>query len=114
MHANTYNEYDVHNTFALMQTKATSEYLTSIGKIPYVLSRSSFPGIGKYGYHWLGDNWSNIEYLRLSVDGLYSFSLFGLPFIGCDICGFNGDAAPDLCTRWHQLGSLYPFSRNHN
>jgi alpha-glucosidase len=52
--------------------------------------------------------------MALSVDGVYSYNLFGMPFIGSDICGFNGDAAPDLCTKWHQLGSLYPFARNHN
>jgi alpha-glucosidase (family GH31 glycosyl hydrolase) len=39
--------------------------------------------------------------MKLSVDGLYSYQLFGLPFMGCDICGFNGDAAADLCTKWH-------------
>jgi len=21
--------------------------------------------------------------------------------MGCDLCGFNGDAPSDLCTRWH-------------
>jgi len=57
--------------------------------------------MGKFGHHWLGDNWSTVEYMQYSVDGLYSYSLFGMPFIGCDICGFNGDATAQLCTRWH-------------
>jgi alpha-glucosidase len=34
--------------------------------------------------------------------------------MGCDLCGFNGDAPGDLCTRWHQVGTLFPFARNHN
>lgn len=34
--------------------------------------------------------------------------------MGCDLCGFNGDAVADLCARWHQVGTLMPFARNHN
>ena len=98
-----------------MQTKATAEYLVNVKKLrPYILTRANYPGIGKYSHHWMGDNWSNVTYMQLSVDGVYSYNLFALPFMGSDICGFNGDATNELCTRWHILGSLYPFARNHN
>jgi alpha-glucosidase (family GH31 glycosyl hydrolase) len=102
LHHGGWHEYDVHNLFALTQVKATSEYLSQrLNLRPYVLSRSNYAGMGKYGYHWLGDNWSDVEYMKLSVDGLYEYQLFGLPFMGCDLCGFNGDAPADLCTKWH-------------
>jgi alpha-glucosidase len=36
-----------------------------------------------------------------SVKNTYEYNLFGLPFMGSDLCGFNGDATAELCTRWH-------------
>ena len=35
-----------------------------------VFSRSTYPGSGQYGQHWLGDNWSEWSNLRWSIIGV--------------------------------------------
>ena len=78
------------------------------------MTRSNTYGTGKYAAHWTGDNWSNFFQLKLSISSVIRTNIYGIPMAGADICGFNGQTTAHLCARWYQLGSFYPFVRNHN
>lgn len=69
--------------------------------------------MGKYGSMWLGDNESTEYDMGLSIYQIMAHQIIGIPMVGADICGFSGNTNPELCARWHMLGSFYPFSRNH-
>lgn len=107
-------EYNFHSLNGYYEGKATNAFYSNSNSRPFILTRSSFPGYGRYGFKWLGDNFSQWSFLQESITGIFNFGMFGIPMIGADICGFFGNTNEELCTRWTQLGALYPFSRNHN
>ncbi|KRX02139.1 Glycoside hydrolase, superfamily [Pseudocohnilembus persalinus] len=116
IHYGNYTHKDVHNLYGLLDMYHTHSTLKNQlnQKIPFVLSRSTFAGAGKYGQHWCGDNHSDWAFLKSSIPLIMQFNMFGIPFTGCDVCGFMGDTKKDLCQRWIQAATLQPFFRNHN
>ena len=114
VHSDEYSEINYHSLFGFLQGIATYKFYTYGNLKPFIISRSTFVGQGKYTSHWNGDNFSQWPYLVNSVNGIYNMNLYGLNFNGADICGFIGRTTENLWQVWTNLGAFYPFARNHN
>jgi alpha-glucosidase (family GH31 glycosyl hydrolase) len=54
--------------------------------------------------------------MRYSIAALMNFNMFGIPHVGADVCGtFESDLEQEeqeeICGRWMQLATFYPFAR---
>lgn len=107
--------YDWHNMYGHSEIVASADAMKSItGERQMIISRSTFPGSGFHGGHWLGDNTATWDDLYYSIPGTLSMNIFGIPLVGADTCGFNSNTTPELCSRWTQVAVFYGFMRNHN
>ncbi|OLE04774.1 MAG: alpha-glucosidase [Ktedonobacter sp. 13_1_20CM_4_53_11] len=107
---------EVHNLYGYGMTRASYEGLRRYldDQRPFVLTRSGFAGVQRWGACWMGDNTSWWEHLELAMPQLMNMGLSGVPFVGTDIGGFNGNASGELFARWMQFGALAPFCRGHS
>lgn len=115
-HADGNVEFDMHSIYGYMQEKAIYNALLDVmpDRRPFIIGRSTFSGSGKYAGHWGGDNYATFALMYYSIPQALSMGLYGIPFFGADACGFAGNTDAELCSRWMQLASFFPFYRNHN
>jgi len=106
---------EVHNVFGMENARATYEGLLRLkpDERPFVLTRAAYAGAQRYAATWTGDNTASWNHMRISVPQLINLGLSGYGFVGDDIGGFNGSPAPELLTRWMELGAFNPIYRNH-
>ncbi|KAI0981747.1 hypothetical protein GJ496_005923 [Pomphorhynchus laevis] len=108
--------YDMHSIYGMIESKVTMEVLQELdpNRRHFVLTRAHYTGTGKWAAHWTGDNYARWDDLYYSIPEAIVYNMFGISFVGPDICGFNEETTEELCMRWMQLGAFLPFMRNHN
>ncbi|XP_063038222.1 maltase-glucoamylase-like [Melospiza melodia melodia] len=75
--------YDVHSLYGWAQTEPTLRAVQNLtGERGLVVTRSTFPGSGRWAGHWLGDNTAAWDQMGKSIVGMLDFSLFGVS-TGC-------------------------------
>lgn len=104
-----------HNIYGLQMCRASYEGLRRLhpDRRPFLISRSGFAGMQRYGGHWSGDIQTDWSSLRSTIHQALGFGVSGVGYYGSDIGGFTGEPSPELFTRWFQLASFLPLFRTH-
>ena len=74
---------DVHSLYGILETYETYKVLKEkFGQaMPFILTRNTFAGNGKFSAHWSGDNLANWEFLRLSIPAAMNSNVFFFTYV---------------------------------
>ncbi|MEU3348507.1 glycoside hydrolase family 31 protein [Streptomyces sp. NPDC006700] len=104
-----------HNVYALCMAEAAYEGLLGLvpEERPFLMSRSGWAGMQRYGGALPGDVATGWPGLRASLSLVLGLGLCGVPYSGPDVGGPDGGPSPELYLRRLQLGSYLPLFRTH-
>ncbi|MEV5613258.1 glycoside hydrolase family 31 protein [Streptomyces sp. NPDC052225] len=107
---------EAHNVYGLCMARACYDGMRELQprQRPFVLSRSGWVGMQRYGGAWPGDGATGWPGLRASLSLVVGLGLCGVPYAGPDVGGFDGHPSPELYLRWFQLGAYMPLFRTHS
>ncbi|MFH8371105.1 glycoside hydrolase family 31 protein [Streptomyces sp. NPDC018031] len=102
-----------HNLYALAMARAGYEALREHRPAarPFLLSRSGWAGLQRYGGSWSGEVATGWPGLRASLSSVLGLGLCGVPYSGPDVGGTGGVPSPELYLRWFQLAAYLPLFR---
>ncbi|MFI5858658.1 glycoside hydrolase family 31 protein [Streptomyces parvulus] len=104
---------EAHNVYGLGMARAAYEGLRALapGERPFVVSRSGWAGLQRYGGTWSAPMETGWPALRASLASVLGLGLCGVPYAGPDVGGSEGTASPELYLRWLQLAAWLPLFR---
>lgn len=109
IHYGNWEHREIHNTYGLLQVKATYDGLIARSKgtkRPFILTRSFFAGSQRYAAMWTGDNSAEWSHLKISIPMCLSVSIAGMPSCGADVGGFFKNPDNELMIRWYQVSII--------
>lgn len=106
---------EAHNVYGLTMARAGYEALCELRpeERPFLLSRSGWAGLQRYGGSWSGGVATGWPGLRASLSLVLGLGLCGIPYSGPDIGGSSGVPSAELYLRWFQLGAYLPLFRTY-
>ncbi|GHJ39005.1 glycoside hydrolase family 31 protein [Streptomyces sp. TS71-3] len=102
-----------HNVYGLGLLRAAHEALSLLrpGGRPFLLARSGWVGMQRYGGAWAGEVADTWEGLRSALSVVLGLGLCGVPLAAPDLGGGRGEAAGELRVRQLQLAAYLPLLR---
>lgn len=107
---------EAHNVYGLLMAWACHEGLGDLRprSRPFLISRSGWAGMQRYGGTWSGDVATGWPGLRASLSLVLGLGLCGVPYCGPDVGGFTEVPSPELYLRWLQMAAYLPFFRTRS